>query len=163
MNRTIVHAPLHFQGLGIPSVYISQGIAHIKALLDAPPLKGITGSLLTCLVEDLKLEIGLSRHFLQRDYKCFKQAMTQFWWMCTWEFPHTGCIWIEDPLQDLPLCRINDVHLTESFLREVAVGKLLRHLNHCCLFFQAQNCEKRITNNQKGMEGGVRLWVTNIL
>ncbi len=57
MNRTIVHAPIHFQGLGIPSLYVPQSIAHIKALLDDPPLEDITGSLLTCWTENLKLEM----------------------------------------------------------------------------------------------------------
>ncbi len=59
MNRTIIYAPIHFQGLCIPSRYVFQGIAHSEALLDDPPLEGITGSLLTCLAEDFKLEIGL--------------------------------------------------------------------------------------------------------
>ncbi len=39
---------------------------------------------------------------------------------------HTGQIWIKDPLQDLPVHSINNEHLTEIFIREGAMGKLLR-------------------------------------
>ncbi len=42
MHREIVHAPLQFQGLGIPSLYVAQGISHLEVLLDAPPVEGIT-------------------------------------------------------------------------------------------------------------------------
>ncbi len=69
IHHAIVHAPLQFQGLGIPYLYVSQGISHIKAQLDAPPLEGITGNLLTCSMEDLKLELGLPGHVLQHNYK----------------------------------------------------------------------------------------------
>ncbi len=103
MNWTIVHAPICFQGLGIPSLYVFQGIAHIKVLLDAPPLEGITGSLLTCSAEDLKLEICLPGFFLKRYFKCFQHATMPCWWTSSWEFAHTGQIQIEDPLQDF-LC-----------------------------------------------------------
>ncbi len=111
MNQVIVHAQLCFQGLGIPSLYISQGIAHIEALLNAPPLEGMTGRLFTCSVEDLKLEVGLLGYFLQHNYKYFKWVTSQCWWMSTWEFVCTGWIQVKDVLQDLPLSQINDEHL----------------------------------------------------
>ncbi len=47
MDQDIVHGPLKFQGLGMPSLYTSQGIAHAEALVDAPVAAGIAGSLLT--------------------------------------------------------------------------------------------------------------------
>ncbi len=129
MNQVIVYAPLHFQGLGFPSQYVSQGIAHIGALLDAPPQEGIPGSLLTCLAEDLKWEIGPPGYFLQQDYRRFEKATAQCWRMSTWEFIHIGQIQIKNPLPDLPLGRINNEHLMEIFTREGVTSKLLRRLN----------------------------------
>ncbi len=66
-----------YQGLGIPSLYISQGISHIKALINAPPAEGIVGSLLKCSAEGLKLKIGLPGNFLQHEYKWLQPAVTE--------------------------------------------------------------------------------------
>ncbi len=63
MHWEIVHWPLHYQGLGIPSLYTTKGISHLEALLDAPPAEGITGKLLMCLAEDIKVEIGLPSNY----------------------------------------------------------------------------------------------------
>ncbi len=68
MHWEIVHGPLKYQGLGIPSHYTIQGISHMEALLDSPPIEGITDELLTCLVKDLKIEIRLPSKFLQHNY-----------------------------------------------------------------------------------------------
>ncbi len=56
--------------------------------------------------------------------------------MSTWEFAHTGQIWIEDPLPDFTLQRINNQHLTEIFIKAGVTGKLLRRLNQCRLYLQ---------------------------
>ncbi len=135
MNRAIVHAPLCFQGLGIPSLYVSQGISHIEALLNEPPLEA--GSLLIFSAEDLKLEVGLPGHLLQQDYKRFQRAITPCWWMSTWEFAHIGQIWLEDNLLDLPLQRIHDQYITNIFLKAGSTGKFLGRSNQCRIFLQA--------------------------
>ncbi len=57
--QEVLHGPFKYQGLGIPSLYTSQDISHVEGLLDTSPQDGITGMLLLCLAEDLKLEIGL--------------------------------------------------------------------------------------------------------
>ncbi len=57
MHWEIVHRPLKYQGLGIPSLYMMQGITHVEALLDAQPAKEIMGKLLICSVEDLKVKV----------------------------------------------------------------------------------------------------------
>ncbi len=101
MHQDIVHTPIRFQGVGILSLYLSQGIAHVEALLGTTPLEGITGSLLSCSAEDLKLEMGLQGYLLQQDFKCLGKAMTQCCLTNIWEFMHTGKISINHPLQDL--------------------------------------------------------------
>ncbi len=68
IHQEIVHGPLKYQGLGIPSLYMMQEITHVEALLDIPPIEGIMGKVLTCLVEDLKVEVGLPGMFLQHDF-----------------------------------------------------------------------------------------------
>ncbi len=42
MPRDTMHAALCCQGLGIPSLYVIQGISHIKALIDTTPTNSIT-------------------------------------------------------------------------------------------------------------------------
>ncbi len=37
MHQAIVHGLIKYQGHGIPSLYITQGIMHLEALLDAIP------------------------------------------------------------------------------------------------------------------------------
>ncbi len=69
MYWEVVHAPLRYQGLGKPLLDTFQGIAHVEALIDVPPMEGIRGSLWHYSVEDLKLEVVLLGMLLQHDYK----------------------------------------------------------------------------------------------
>ncbi len=63
-------------------------------------------------MEDLRIEVGLPGELLQHDYKGFQEATIPCWGMGTWEFTHTGRIWIEGTLPDLLLQRMHNVHIT---------------------------------------------------
>ncbi len=60
--------PIKFQGLRIPSLYLSQGITHLITLVNIFPIEGITGKLLICSAEDLKIEVGLPGPLLTHDF-----------------------------------------------------------------------------------------------
>ena len=59
MARALVYLPTKFQGLGVHDLYISQGLSHIKVLLDSIWQRTTTGRLLTTTIEYLKIEVGL--------------------------------------------------------------------------------------------------------
>ena len=63
MRRTAVHLPCHMNGLGIPDLYILQGIDHIKVLLDHGGQPTATGELLQNTIETHMLETGSSNNF----------------------------------------------------------------------------------------------------
>ncbi len=76
MHHAIVHTPLKFQGLGIPSLYMTQGIIQLEALIDTLITKENMSSLIQCSAEDLKIEVGLPGHLLQQDYTCVQHGIT---------------------------------------------------------------------------------------
>ncbi len=81
-----MHGPLRYQGLGMPSSFAIQGVLHMDALEDAPPVDGITGRLFSCLAGGLKLEIDLPFEFLQQDYQRITATVTPCWMSNMYEF-----------------------------------------------------------------------------
>ncbi len=91
-----MHCPIKYQGLGIPFL-------HIEALLHALSTAGITGKLLKCSEEDLKVELSLPGMLLQQDFRWLQYALTPPWLSNAWEFLHDSKISIEDVTPDIPL------------------------------------------------------------
>ncbi len=75
----------------------------MEALLDAPPQDGITGKLLLCSAEDLKLEIGFPGMFLQHYFGRLNSVVTACWLSNTWEFLHVEKVSIKESLPNPPL------------------------------------------------------------
>jgi hypothetical protein len=57
----IAHAPLQYQGLGIPDLYATQQIKHVMTLLKFGGTNTVTGAMIQYSLELFKLEIGVSR------------------------------------------------------------------------------------------------------
>jgi len=59
MARSLVYAPIKYQGLAIGNLYITQGLVQVKALLDHIWQGTTTGKLLRTSIEYVKIELGL--------------------------------------------------------------------------------------------------------
>ena len=57
--RALVHAPRRYQGLGLPNLWISQGVSHLLHALRHGSHSSITGQLLRTSLESLILDLGL--------------------------------------------------------------------------------------------------------
>ena len=59
--RAVVYGPDEFQGLGIHNPFITQGVEHIKALINEIDAGTDTGDLIRATLEQLHLELGTGR------------------------------------------------------------------------------------------------------
>ncbi len=123
-------------------MYTMKSIAHVEALLDAPPVETIMGKLLTCLVEDLKVEVGLPSILLQYNYQWLHYAVMACWLTHIWEFLHSGQVKIFDPLPDLPLGGEGDQQLMAVFLSQGAMHKKLLQLNMCRIYLCSNDASR---------------------
>ena len=57
--RALVHAPLKYQGLALPNLWIEQGVAHLHSAITHSQLPSITGQLLRASLEAYILDLGL--------------------------------------------------------------------------------------------------------
>ncbi len=74
--------------MGIPLLCTSKGIFHVETLVDSPLMEGITGKLLICSAEDLKIEVGFPSPLSQHDFNKLQKVVTPCWLTSTWEFVH---------------------------------------------------------------------------
>ncbi len=101
-------------------MYTTQGTSHIETLVDAPPMEGIPGKLLTCSAEDLKIEIGLPGPILQHDYNRLQSAVTPYWLMIHGNLPTSAKL---------------------KWRKIWCSGKKMACLKKRCLYLQAMNLE----------------------
>ena len=71
MSRVLVYGPYKYLGLDIDNLYTTQGISHIKALLDNVWRNNETGKLLRTSIEIVKVELGLRGSFWSLDFNIY--------------------------------------------------------------------------------------------
>jgi hypothetical protein len=147
--RGLVYGPIEYQGLGIPNLYISQGISHIERILKYSHLDDdITGQLIRASVEQLKLEIGCNGPTLSLPYVHFSKLATKCWIRQTWQFMDAYQIRIEDTSPDFSLSRANDELLIPLFHETGIRDDQLHRLNLCRLFLQVLTISDIRYNNR---------------
>jgi hypothetical protein len=124
--------------MGIPDLFHSQGIKHLKQiLLVAHRSEDLTGALIRGSLEQLKLEVGLGGSLFSHPYAPFQHVATRSWLTCTWQFTSTFGIQLDERTPCLPLRCQGDQFLMECFLHAGYSGTSLHQLNVCRLFLQA--------------------------
>ena len=73
-------------GLGLANPYWEQGFSHIDILLTHGGCNTITGRLLSAMIEQHQLEIGMIEHLFELKYEDFKHLTEETWITNTWEF-----------------------------------------------------------------------------
>jgi hypothetical protein len=70
--------------MGIPDLFHSQGIEHLKQiLLVAHYLEDLMGALIRGSLEQLKLEVGLGGSLFSHPYAPFQHVATHSWLTCS--------------------------------------------------------------------------------
>jgi hypothetical protein len=81
------HGPTLYGGYEIKDLYISQGVAHIRVLLDFCYQENhSTGQLLHSSAENLMVELGFPEAIFELNYKKYNKLATRAWMKCTWQF-----------------------------------------------------------------------------
>ena len=131
--QAIVYGPMKYQGLGINDLYVSQGIAHIKKLINhAYSARDPTGQLLRASAQHLLLELGTSHQLFEHDYRIFGPIATKSWMKHTWQFFSEFNISLESDTPSLHLQCPQDQFLMEGFQQHYNKG--LPRLNRCRMY-----------------------------
>ena len=128
--HALVHAPLRFQGLNIPDLWVEQGLDHLKRALTHGNTTSITGQFLQMTVEQLIVEIGSPNPFLL-PYRDWQLLATTSWIKNLWEYTETAELSLVIPPVSLPLRRQGDQYLMPLFFQAGFRGKELLLLNQC--------------------------------
>ena len=68
LPRAVVYAPLKYQGLAVPNLYVETGIQHVTLLLRETHSNSPTGKLLRMSIEATKVEIGIGGSLFQQSF-----------------------------------------------------------------------------------------------
>jgi hypothetical protein len=110
-SRSLVFAPVKYQGFGIRHPFIGQGIYKIRSLFDTR--QQLSQKLIDVSWSHTMVESGLGSQFLQKDILWFQDLITEGWVKSLWEFVST---------YEITVLRADNVAVSQ-----------LRHLDDCYL------------------------------
>ena len=136
--RDLLYSPIEIQGFNLHDPYITQGVEHIKDISEHLWKKTLTGKLLRCNLEQLRIEIGTNAPILQSNYKEYKTfLLTESFVQNSWEFMTEHNIKLEDDTFRIPLLRANDKCIMEEFMNNKLIHKsTLKTLNKCRMYLK---------------------------
>jgi hypothetical protein len=118
-------------------LFTTQRVEHLMAILRHALHPTLTGKLLTMTMEEMQLEMGLSKSFLSYSHQAYGCLATCSWIEATWQFLLESSITFVDPFTKPALASEHDKFLMESFADAGYRGNDLRRLNECCLHIHA--------------------------
>jgi hypothetical protein len=136
--RAIVYAPLQYQGLDIPDLYIEQGLFKITRLLKfGRASKSITSKLIRHSAEAMKMELGLNGNLLHHDPSQLEDLVSPSWMKSTWKFIAEHDIAVADDIPDFKYIRHHDRLLMDGFTAMGLTKTDLYKVNMCRMHLQA--------------------------
>jgi hypothetical protein len=151
--KVIVYAPLQYQGLDVPDIYIEQGFSKLVRLLKFGRLShAITSNLLRHSGEAMKMEFGLNGYLFYHNFHVYQGIITPSWMKEAWRFVSEHEICVEDDLPGFTIRRQHDRLLMEVFSELGLTRSDLHKVNVCRLHLQVltiaditDGCGDRIT------------------
>ena len=158
IDRRIVHAPQHLQGLGLPSLYDLQGYEHIKRILNDGPAETITGKLIRLNLELTKIETGLGGNVFDTDYSKVEGWIPRSWITNTWKYLSEAKLRLVEGTPIMPLLREGDSYIMEKILslRFFSVSELIS-INYCRKFLGVFNLADLATADGKALRSNCYL------
>ena len=118
IKRGILYVCPEFTGLGLKSLYLTQGISHVAEFIEHQWKNSITGHFQMMTLECLRLELGLNIEILNEEYIKNKDlVLTNSWIVHTWEFMSANNIAINIDPPQISTVREQDVPIIEAILR----------------------------------------------
>ena len=133
----VVHGPKQYQGVGIPDLWMLQGILKLWLALQHGDASTITGHQLRASMELHTIKIRLPGQLLWQDYKLFGQLATTSWLNHLWEFCDDRNLQLTLTMPQLTLSRNHDAFLMQAFTSQGYQKSQLTLLNLCRLFCHA--------------------------
>jgi hypothetical protein len=127
----MIHSPPDLMGMGIPSLWDVQGLAHVDVVLRQGTATTITGLQTRATFEALLLEVSLEVHPFESEFAVFGHLATPSWITLLWDFMSRSNFDLQSPNAPLILNREHDVALLRSFADMGFRGKDLFILNLC--------------------------------
>jgi hypothetical protein len=134
--HAILYGPTCLQGFGILHPWCHQEITHLLACLKQTTLGGITGSLISASLEQLRLEVGLPGWLTDHDFSKYQGLATDAWITAVWNFASSFKIELRDSERKPFLRRSHDLFLMKEFGRSLT-GQDLLDLNICRIFLHS--------------------------
>ena len=139
VKRDILYATSAVQGFNLKNPFLIQGIDHIKDICENLWKDTLTGHLLQCNFEQLRLEIGENINILQSNYYQFEpQLLTHSYARNTWQFMTDNKITLDDNTAQIGYSRVGDKDLMEAFRKNALIPTSnLKQLNKCRMYIEA--------------------------
>jgi hypothetical protein len=114
--HALVYAPLCFQGLNIPDLFIEQGISKLVRLVKyGRQSPHITSSLIRHNCEAMKMEFGINGYLFQHEPSRWDAMITPSWLKFTWKFLAKNDMQLQDDIPDFPALREFDRPIMDAF------------------------------------------------
>lgn len=117
MSRSLVYAPIKNKGMGIHKLYTTQGLVHIRVVIDHIWGQTETGNLLCTSMDHIKLEASIRGHLFYHDYDKYGFLCEDMWVKYVWKFVQESGTGIEDDLDNVEFTREGDTTLALAMSR----------------------------------------------
>ena len=136
--RDILYAPLTTQGFNLKDPYLTQGTEHIKDITEHLWKDTLTGQLLQCNMEQLRIEMGTNDSIFEANYNLFKPfLLTKSFVTNSWEFMTNHEITLEDKTATIPMLREGDKCIMKAFMTNTSIPTAsLKTLNKCRMYLK---------------------------
>lgn len=133
--RKVLYGPLTEGGLGLNSLYYTQGTMHLEKFQILLGTSTMTNSLLQVSMESTQLEVGIGQSIFQLDFQKYGLLLTDCWLKHLWSFTQSNNIILIDRFTNFPTPqRENDVFLMEVMVHEGFSKTKLLQINRCRLY-----------------------------
>lgn len=152
--RDVIRGSSDLLGLDCEDLYTTQGLKHIRALLDFGESESITGKSLRAGIQKHKVETGLGMSLFEQDIALLNKCVTETWFTHVWRFLQEKGIILVEKTANLQLQRMNDSFIIEIFLRAGYYGQTLALLNRCRMFMKVVTLSDISSGDGKRILGG---------
>ena len=140
INTIYRYAPKYMNGLGLPHIYVEQGISHVQTLLSHMNTTTKLGHLMKAQVQSCSIELGSTKHLFQLDYQKWSHLLTNCWTKSLWKFVNEYDISIQGEYdKPIKVCErdegIMDILVNELTAQNTTESEILT-LNRCRLYLQ---------------------------
>ena len=166
MARSLVYAPLKYQGLDLHNLYTTQGLVHLRGLMNHIWQGTETGKLLLTSLEYAKMEVGIIGSYFNKDYSVYGHLGEDIWVKHLWKFIYDSGIQIDDNIKDFPMVREGDSTLSEHFATAYINRKITKaewgKANRCRVYLKVLTVGDIASGDGRSIDAGMKKGKFNI-